>query len=253
MIKMLEFRGLVMAAGAAMLLLAGCDSGAAPAPGAAPKSSTVSAPGQAGARVDWTKTVVATPEGGWRIGNPDAKVSIVEFASFSCGACKAFHDSGKGPLFQNYVETGKVSFEFRPFMLNVYDFAATLMATCETPAKSAVWADELYGNYDSWVGPFAKLGEAEIAPLRNLPADQQVRALAEAGGLHNFARARGMAKATFDACMMDQTRLQKKIDAQQVAQQKFDIQGTPTFLINGKKADGTTWAQIEPQIKAALG
>lgn len=253
MIKMLEFRGLVMAAGAAVLLLAGCDSGAAPAPGdAGTASAAAGSPNKAGG-ANWSKTVVATPEGGWRIGNPDAKVRIVEFASFSCGACKAFHDSGKGPLMANYVETGKVSFEFRPFMLNVYDFAATLMATCETAAKSAIWADELYGNFDGWVGPFAKLTEAEIAPLRNLPADQQVRALAEAGRLHEFARARGMAKASFDACLSDQPRLQKKIDAQQAAQQKFDIQGTPTFVINGKKAEGTTWAQIEPQIKAALG
>jgi len=202
--------------------------------------------------VDWTQTVVATPEGGWRIGNPDARVKLVEFASFSCGVCKAFHDTGKAALMTGYVKSGDVSLEFRPFMLNVYDFAATLMATCEGPEKSAVWADELYGNFDGWIGPFTKLTEADLNPLRALPADQQVKGLAEAGGLHNFARARGMTKASFDACLMDQDRLQKKIDAQQAAQQKFDIQGTPTFLINGEKADGTTWAQIEPQIRAAL-
>ena len=251
MIEMLRLRGFMASGAAAMLLLAGCDSGAR-----TPEAADAAAPGtgaMADARaVDWTRTVVATPEGGWRIGNPDARVKLVEFASFSCGVCKAFHDQGQKPLLANYVRSGDVSFEFRPFMLNVYDFAATLLATCESPERSAVWASELYGNFEGWIGPFAKLTEADLNPLRTLPADQQVRALAEVGGLHNFARARGMPKASFDACLVDQKRLQQKIDAQQVAQQKFDIRGTPTFLINGKRVDGTSWAQIEPQLKAAL-
>lgn len=244
---MLPFRGFALSAVAGLLLLAGCDSGAKPADAAGPAAKA-----GASASKDWTTMVVATPEGGWRIGNPDARVKVVEFASFSCGVCKAFHDAGKKPLMANYVKSGDVSFEFRPFMLNVYDFAATLLATCEGPERSAVWADELYGNYDAWVQPFAKLTEADLNPLRALPANQQVKALAEAGGFDDFARARGMGKAKFDACLIDQPRLQKKIDAQQAAQQKYDIQGTPTFLINGKKAEGTGWPQIEAQIKAAL-
>lgn len=243
---------LLLAAG---IVVAGCDSGGGAAANGKAAGGTAAVPVKtAGATAtDWTRTVVATPEGGFRMGNPDARVKLVEYASYTCGACKNFHTESSAPLKANYVKSGQVSMEYRPFMLNIYDFAAVLLATCEGPAKAVVWTDELYGSHDAWVKKFGELDEAAIAPLRNLPPDQQIRGLAEAGKLHEFARARGMTKATFDKCLADQPALERKMKAQEVAQAKYKIQGTPTFLLNGEKIEGSGWAQIEPQIKAKLG
>lgn len=230
---------------AATLGLAACDSGTSTA---APAAKTGA--GKA-ATADWTQTVVQTPEGGFRMGNPDAKVKLVEFASLTCSHCRDFHKES-GTLKTNYIKSGQVSLEYRPFMLNIYDFAATKLAICEGPERFFTWTNELYGNAEAWITPFTKLTEADINPLRSLPPAEQIKGLAQAGKLNEFAKARGLPGAKFDACMADAASFEALTKRQQAAVDTYQVQGTPTFLLNGKKIEGTTWAQIEPQIKSAL-
>lgn len=230
---------------AATLGLVACDSGTSTAAPAAKSGA-----GKA-AQSDWTKTVVQTPEGGYRMGNPDAKVKLVEFASFTCSHCRDFHKES-GALKSTYVKSGQVSLEYRPFMLNIYDFAATKLAICEGPDRFYTWAGELFGNADAWITPFTKLSEADINPLRSLPPAEQIKGLAQAGKLNEFAKARGLPGAKFDACMSDAASFEALTKRQQAAVDTYQVQGTPTFLLNGKKIEGTTWAAIEPQIKSAL-
>jgi protein-disulfide isomerase len=230
---------------AATLGLAACDSGTSTA---APAAKTGAKPaGQS----DWTKTVVQTPEGGFRMGNPDAKVKLIEFASLTCSHCRDFHKDS-GALKTNYIKSGQVSLEFRPFMLNIYDFAATKLAICEGPDRFFTWTNELYTNSEAWITPFTKLTEADLNPLRSLPPGEQIKGLAMAGKLNEFAKARGLPGAKFEACMSDAASFEALTKRQQAAVDTYQIQGTPTFLMNGKKIEGTTWAQIEPQIKSAL-
>jgi protein-disulfide isomerase len=230
---------------AATLGLAACDSGTSTA---APAAKTGA--GKAAA-ADWTKTVVQTPEGGFRMGNPDAKVKLVEFASLTCSHCRDFHKES-GTLKTNYIKSGQVSLEYRPFMLNIYDFAATKLAICEGPERFFTWTNELYSNAEAWITPFTKLTEADINPLRALPPAEQIKGLAQAGKLNEFAKARGLPGAKFDGCMADAASFEALTKRQQAAVDTYQVQGTPTFLLNGKKIEGTTWAQIEPQIKSAL-
>ncbi len=237
---------------AAPLAIIACDSGTSTA---APTAQATASAGPAtqAAQKDWTSTVVVTPEGGFRMGNPDAKVKIVEFASFTCSHCRDFHKESTASFKPNYVKTGKVSLEYRPFMLNVYDFAATKLAMCEGPDRFFTWADQLFSNQEAWITPFTKLTEADIEPLKSLPPEQQVAGLAVAGGLHDFARPRGLPRAKFDACLSDGKTMQRLTAQQQAANDQYQIQGTPTFLLNGKKVDGvTTWAALQPKIDAAL-
>jgi protein-disulfide isomerase len=231
---------------AATLGLAACDSGTSTA---APAAKTGAA--KPAAATDWTKTVVQTPEGGFRMGNPDAKVKLVEFASLTCSHCRDFHKES-GPLKSNYIKSGQVSLEYRPFMLNIYDFAATKLAICEGPDRFFTWTNELYTNSEAWITPFTKLTEADINPLRSLPPAEQIKGLALAGKLNEFAKARGLPGAKFEACMSDAASFEALTKRQQAAVDTYQVQGTPTFLLNGKKIEGTTWAAIEPQIKEAL-
>lgn len=231
---------------AAALTVVACDSGTSTAAPAAKGSAAKPA-----AAADWTKTVVQTPEGGFRMGNPDAKVKLVEFASLTCSHCRDFHKDSAA-LKSNFIKSGQVSLEYRPFMLNIYDFAATKLAICEGPDRFFTWVDQLYTNSDTWITPFAKLTEADINPLRNLPPAEQIKGLAQAGKLNEFAKARGLPGAKFDACMADAASFEALTKRQQAAVDTYQVQGTPTFLLNGKKIEGTTWAQIEPQIKSAL-
>jgi protein-disulfide isomerase len=232
---------------AGTLAIAACDSGTSTA---APAKSGAKA---GAAQQDWTQTVVQTPEGGFRMGNPDAEVKIVEFASFTCSHCKDFHLEAEKSFKPDYVKTGRVSYEYRPFILNIYDFAAAKLAMCEGPERFFTWSNELYGNHDAWITPFTKLSEADIGPLKNLPPDQQIAGLAKAGQLNQFAKTRGLPGARFDACMSDAKALERLTKQQQAAQDAYQIQGTPTFLLNGKKLDGVgNWATLQPKIVEAL-
>lgn len=232
----------------ATLAVAACDSGTSTA---APAAKAPAA-GTAAAK-DWTTVVVETPEGGFRMGNPDAKVKLVEYASFTCSHCRDFHKDAQANLKPAYVKTGQVSYEYRPFLLNIYDFAAVKLATCQGPDKFFTWANELYTNHQTWTEPFTKLTEADITPLRSLPPEQQIKGLALAGKLDAFAAPRGLPRARFEACLTDKAGFDALSKRQEAAIANYQIAGTPTFLINGKKVDQvTTWAQLQPKIQEAL-
>jgi protein-disulfide isomerase len=79
---------------------------------------------------DWARTVASTPEGGFRMGNPNAKVKLVEYGSLACPHCRHFEQTGYKPLVQQYVRTGRVSYEFRNLLLNAPDIAVSLLAHC---------------------------------------------------------------------------------------------------------------------------
>jgi protein-disulfide isomerase len=232
---------------AALLLLAACGG---EQPGTAqPKAGQPQ--GAARSATDWTATAVLTPEGGVRMGNPQAKAKLVEFASFTCGACQNFHTQAAQPL-KERVKAGQTSWEYRPFMLNIFDLAAALLARCDGPESFFRWADQLYANHDSWVAPLAKLGEADFAPIAKLPPNQQVLGVARLARLDEFARVRGMPAARFEACMTNQAEIDRLTKMQQAAVDQHQVNATPTFLVNNRKATGiTSWPALEPRLAEA--
>lgn len=247
MTKILKFTLLF----AASLAISACDSGKSSA-GASDTKPAATADKTAAAK-DWTATVVETPEGGFRMGNPDAKVKLVEFASFTCSHCKDFHADAVAHLKPEYVAKGLVSYEYRPFMLNIFDFAAATVAMCQGPERFFDWSNELYTNHDAWIEPFTKLDQNDVKPLANLPLGKQVIGFAKLGKLNGFAAQRGLPGAKFDECVGNETAIEALAKRQQTAIDTYQIAGTPTFLLNGKKVEGVTaWKDLQPKIDAAL-
>lgn len=216
------------------------------------KTATSKAATPAGQRA-WTSVVEATPEGGFRVGNPNAEVKLVEFASLTCPHCAEFHEQGMSTLLNTYVASGKVSYELRNFILNGPDYAATLLARCQGPATFYKLADAFFEQQKKWLEPFANLTEADQQRLQALPADQQMVGLADAGGLDDFMRTRGMPRAKFQQCLTNQGDIAKLAAIRNEAISKYNIPGTPAFVINGELVQDTaTWAQLEPKLKAAV-
>ncbi len=245
MTKMLN----IAALSAAVLAMAACDSGPTTA-----TPDTAAAPAGAGTTTerDWTEVVVETPEGGFRMGNPDARVRIVEFASFTCGVCQQFHMDAEQHLKPNYVRTGQVSYEYRPFVLNPWDIIAASIARCEGAERFFVWANELYANHEAWVGPITRVREEQIRALGQLPPEQQLVGAADAAGFSEFVRPRGLPRARFEQCLAPENfeRLSRQ---REQSMADFQVGGTPTFLLNGRKLEGvTSWAQLQPRIAEAL-
>lgn len=205
----------------------------------------------AAAPVDHSKTFAVTPEGGMRIGNPAAKVRLVEYASTTCPHCREFHVAAHAALMKNYVAGGRVSYEIRNLVLNGPDLAATTLARCQGPKSYFRTIDVLFRQQPQWTAPFMTIPDSESARIGTLPESQQLAAIAVAGKLDAFAAANGMPRAVFDKCLADKG-VAAQIDALIARAGKEGVQGTPTFFLNGKRLTANVWSGVEPQLRAAL-
>ncbi len=202
---------------------------------------------------DWSQAIVETPEGGYLMGNPDAPVKLVEYASLTCPHCKDFSAEAGEALVNTYVKSGRVSWEFRSFALNPIDVSATLLAACQGPQAFFTLLDQVYAAQSDWVMPFQSISPEAQNGLAKLPQSQQFLGLARAGNLDAFFRARGLPAAKAEACLTDAAAIQKLVDVRERGIKADNVEGTPTFLINGKKVEtAPSWAAIEPEIKKAL-
>ena len=205
------------------------------------------------AATDWTTTIAATPQGGIRIGNPAAKINVVEFASYTCSHCKAFHEEGLPALKAKYIATGKVSFEQRSFVRNGPDFAASLLVACQPAVPALAFAGKLFAEQEKWTQPFIAMTAADNQAIAALPQAQQPAKLAEIAGLDSWAAARGLPLAKARACLADQAAQDKLIAIRNDAMTNYKLEGTPTFGINGVPVSGVyDWAAFEPKLQAML-
>ncbi len=205
------------------------------------------------AGTNWAQVMVATPEGGFRVGNPDARVKLLEFASLTCPHCREFHEAGMATIRDKYVASGNVSYEFRNFVLNGPDFAASMLARCQGAEPFFGLLGAFMDDQAVWTEPFTKLSAQDNARLSAMPEDQQVAALAQLGKLDEYVRARGIPRAKFDQCLADKSQLAQLTKLRSEATDKYKLTGTPGFIINGVTQEGVyTWADLEPKLKAAL-
>ncbi len=145
------------------------------------------------------------------MGPADAKVTIVEYASMTCGHCKRFHETIFPKIKEKYVDTGKVRFIFREFPLDNLAAAASMLARCSGEGKALPMVGVLFDKYDDWAG-----------------AQKPVPALME------IAKQVGFTKETFETCLKDQALLDKILAQRERASKEFRVNSTPTFFINGK-------------------
>lgn len=193
------------------------------------------------------------PLGDVWLGPADAKCTIIEYASMTCPHCRDFAAESTVPLRDTYVKSGRVSWEFRSFALNPIDVPATLLAACNGPQTFFAMVEQSYAAQSSWIEPFQKLSPDVQNGLAKLPQSQQFAGLAKAGQLDSFYRARGLPAAKAEACLLDAAAIQKIVDVRERGIKTDNVEGTPTFLINGTKLDtAPTWTALEPEIKKAL-
>ena len=204
------------------------------------------------AKVDWAQTVVATPEGGFRMGNPAAKVKLIEYGSLTCSHCATFAKEGMAPLVNTYVRSGKVSYEYRNMVLNGLDVAATLVARCGGPGPFFKVADKLYATQEQWKDRVRKLTDAQKQALNALPENQRLGRLAELAGIPELVAPHGIAAAQAKSCLEDRAAFDGlgKFNEAALAQ---GVEGTPTFFLNGAKIGSHTWATLEPLLREAAG
>ncbi|WP_017667147.1 thioredoxin domain-containing protein [Sandarakinorhabdus sp. AAP62] len=202
---------------------------------------------------DWSTRLALTPQGGILLGNPNAPVKLVEFGSLTCPHCRAFHSEGLPVIKGRWLAAGQVSYEYRSFSLNGIDLMAGLLLQCQAAPQAWAFVNRVYARQDELVSPFMTIPEAERARIQGLASDAQGPAMAVAGKLPEFAAAAGLPRARYDACIAAKPAMERLLAIRADAVQNHQLQGTPSFLINGRmQTDVFDWAALEPLIDAAI-
>lgn len=245
----------IMIGAAAMLLVSACNGGdgAGNSSGAAGGGGAVAAvPAPNGQK--WSDVVSQSPDGGFVMGNPNAPVKLVEFASMTCGHCANFARTGLPELERDYIESGRVSLELRNYLLSAPDLAASLLTRCNGAAPFFKLTDQMFAQQEEWLGRLQTMSPAQQQQLQTMPPQQQAVAMAEQAGLIDFVRVRGVPEAKARQCLADQPQIERLVQmTQRVTQEYPNFRGTPSFLINGELVENASdWAALEPKLQAAL-
>jgi protein-disulfide isomerase len=196
---------------------------------------------------DWTRVAVRTPEGGFRIGNPNARIKLVEYLSTTCGHCAAFARESAARLIPVHVRSGRVSVEYRNYFLNGLDVAAALISRCASPAAYFGMTHQLLVTQDSWTARIRTVAPERQAQLQALPPLQLTQQLIAILGLDVLGQRYGITPAVRRQCLTQAglTRLEQV----RSLGERSGVQGTPTFFINGAIQNTNTWAGIEPLLR----
>jgi protein-disulfide isomerase len=245
---MTSLRHIVFAVCAAPLALALAACGDSKEESGLPTGDPI-APIAAPAGQSWTQVAAVTPEGGYVIGNPDAPLKLVEYASHTCSHCAEFAQTGAAPL-DGYVEKGIVSYEIRNQIHDPIDLTFALLARCGDAAAFHPLANQGWQNFEAVVQGIQSAGP-ELEQAMQAPEGKRFQAIAQAAGLLDFFAARGISRDQAMQCLADTKKAQEIVTNSQTQSDELGVTGTPTFFLNGKLVEGTRWIDIEPALQAA--
>ena len=162
-------------------------------------------------------------------GDANAPITIVEYASMTCSHCAAFATNVYPTLKSKYIDTGKVKYILREFPLDPLATAGFMLARCSGDKRDAM-IELLFAQQKNWA-------------FVDKPLD----------GLLNVVKQTGMSQDTFEKCLKDQALYDKVNQVRDRGAEKFNVNATPTFFINGKRVSGEmTVEQVDKEITPLL-
>jgi protein-disulfide isomerase len=202
-------------------------------------------------RADWD-TVVAKTDFGHRVGNPDAKVKLVEFFSYTCPHCAEFAQQGEGAIKIGYLAPGKVSVEYRHLIRDPVDLTVGMLVNCGATGRFPGNHAAFILGQSRWIGPLARPTQAQTTRWRTAGAAGR-RAIAGDFGFYAIMERRGYRRTDVDRCLADEAMANRLA---QISAREWDrpgIDATPSFAINGIVMPGThTWAALSRQLEEFL-
>jgi protein-disulfide isomerase len=176
-------------------------------------SAAVAAPAPEGT-VDMTELLKAAPLPELAMG-PETGVTVIEYGSVTCPHCAAFDKTVLPKFKAAYVDTGKARYIFREFSRNALDVAAFTLARCVGDDKAMATIELLFSTQDKWA-------------FTDNPLEPLLASLRPTGLSHDKAM----------ACLKDNTEINKVRAITETAEKLVKVQGTPTFVIDGKVYGG---------------
>lgn len=198
----------------------------------------------------WTEIVSETKDGGYLLGNPDAPVRLAEYGSFTCPHCREFGEES-GADRAAMVDTGKLAFEYHSVVRDPLDMTMVLLARCGGKDLFFPLADQLFAAQTDTITRIQKVGEADYNTVMNKPINERFFAVAQLAGLVDFMKQRGISEDRTKQCLADGAQAEKIAKQVEADAAKYDIQGTPTLILNGTKVDTSSWTDIKAKLKGA--
>jgi protein-disulfide isomerase len=163
------------------------------------------------------------------LGNPDAPITIVEYASLTCPHCAHFANDVLPELKKKWIDTGKAKLVLRDFPLDEPALRAAMIARCAPPDRYYAYIDTFFAAQDKWV---------------------MARDYREA--LARLVKLGGMSKDEFDNCLKNSALENKIVEGRLVASKELDVNSTPTFFINGTKFAGAPTVEEFDKVLSGL-
>jgi protein-disulfide isomerase len=149
------------------------------------------------------------------LGSPDAPITILEYSSLTCPHCASFHKDTLPQVKKDWIETGQARLVYRHFPFDQLGLRAALVANCLEGNLHFIFLDALFKGQQKWA-----------------------RSQDPIGALARIASLAGMDKATFDACIADKEEAKLILERKQEGISAYDVNSTPSFIINGRKISG---------------
>lgn len=202
---------------------------------------------------NWNTVIAVTDDSAHRIGNPDAKVKLVEYVSYTCPHCAEFTREADDRIKLGYVQPGNVSLEVRHLIRDPIDLTVVLLANCGPVSKFPLNHTTFMLQQAKWIGPLANPSAAQRARWTTGDGPTRRRAIASDFGFYAMMEGRGYRRAEVDRCLGDEAAARRFAEQSSKDWDLPGIGGTPAFAINGVIMQGThTWDTLERQLNESV-
>lgn len=203
----------------------------------------------AAASADWATRLEAR-DSGHVLGNPEADTRLVEYMSYTCSHCAEFARTGDAAIKLFLVPQGKVSFEIRHLLRDPIDLTATLLTHCGDSANFLRNHHAIISRQAEWLAAARATSQAQRTRWSFGTNVARRRAIASDLGFYDIMEDRGYSRAKIDQCLADEAKANVLAETTQRDVQTLGLQGTPSFVLDGKLLDGVhSWEALKPVLE----
>jgi len=166
------------------------------------------------------------------LGDADAPVEVIEYASFTCPHCAHFHENVFPDLKRDYIDTGKVRFIHREVYFDRFGLWASMVARCGGETRYFGIADRIYETQSEWT------------------SSREPAAIAD--GLRRIGRAAGLSSEQLETCLSDGDRAEALVAWYRENAERHQVEATPTFIIGGEKYSNMPYSELADTIDSKL-
>lgn len=214
-------------------------------------SMVLAAPMLVGANGNW-ETTVAETDGGHLMGNPEAKVKLTEWVSYTCPHC-AQYEHASSLRKSHYIRHGRIAVEIRHYIRDPIDVTIAMITNCLPDSKFFATHSAFLLSQERWMAKARATNRAQQQRWTSGAIPARLRAVANDLDFYEFMEGRGIGRTELDRCLADETRVRAIANQSQADIQKFSLAGTPSFAINGKLANGVhDWSAVQKALEDVL-